>query len=264
MHDETWSELGAYALDALSPAERASVEAHLKTCAECREELRAMAEAAAAIGTSVPTRALDPARSAAIKHRVLERARAERTGVTPIRSAAIPARPSRLPWWVAAAASVAFAVTALQLTKAMRERDSAKSQLVAETQRASTLQDSLAVRERTLLAMAGSDVKVVELVANNQRPNARMFWARSTNTWTMFAHNLPAPPQGRTYQLWLITRTGEKISAGTFAPSPSGDAVVSAQYALAADALATIAVTDEPAGGVPQPTGGIVIAGQPR
>jgi anti-sigma-K factor RskA len=135
---------------------------------------------------------------------------------------------------------------------------------VTETLRSSALKDTLAQRERTLLAMAGADVKVVELVADNRRPNARMFWAQSTNTWTMFAHNLPAPPQGRTYQLWLITRDNQRISAGTFAPDPSGNAVVSAQYPLAADALQMIAVTEEPAGGVPQPTGGIVIAGQPK
>jgi anti-sigma-K factor RskA len=112
--------------------------------------------------------------------------------------------------------------------------------------------------------MAGADVKVVELVANNRRPNARMFWAQSTNTWTMFAHNIPVPPQGRTYQLWLITREGTRISAGTFMPDQSGSAVVSAQYPLASDALQMIAVTEEPAGGVPQPTGEVLIAGQPR
>jgi anti-sigma-K factor RskA len=64
--------------------------------------------------------------------------------------------------------------------------------------------------------------------------------------------------------LWLITRDGQRISAGTFAPDQAGNAVVSAQYPLAPDALQTIAVTEEPAGGVPQPTGEIVIAGQPR
>jgi anti-sigma-K factor RskA len=91
-----------------------------------------------------------------------------------------------------------------------------------------------------------------------------MFWAQATNTWTLFAHNLPALASGRTYQLWLITRDNQRISAGTFAPNQSGDAAVSAQYPLAADALQMIAVTEEPAGGVPQPTGEVVIAGQPR
>src|SRR5688572_16510648 len=258
------AELGAYALDALSPDERAAIEAHLKTCASCREELRAMSDTAAALGTSVPTKPMDRIRSAAVKHRLLERAKAERTGVTPIRSAAIPARTPRLPWWIAAAASIAFMVAIYQGINTGRERDTLRTALLAESLHVAGLRDSLAARERTLLAMAGADVKVVELVANNRRPNARMFWAQSTNTWTMFAHNLPALASGRTYQLWLITRDNQRISAGTFAPTPSGDAVVSAQYPLPADALQMIDVTEEPAGGVPQPTGEVVIGGQPR
>jgi anti-sigma-K factor RskA len=263
-HDQVVAELGAYALDAVSPDERAAIEAHLKTCDSCRNELRAMSEAAAALVTTIPSQKMDPARSDVVKQRLVERARADRRVVTPIQSVTIPARSRQLPWWLAAAASVAFAVALYRGIAIDRERDALKTALVTETLRSSALKDTLAERERTLLAMAGADVKVVELVANNRRPNARMFWAQSTNTWTMFAHDFPAPAQGRTYQLWLITRDNQRISAGTFAPDPSGNAVVSAQYPLAADALQMIAVTEEPAGGVPQPTGEIVIAGQPR
>ncbi len=263
-HDQVWAELGAYALDSVTPDERAVIEAHLKTCASCRDELRVMSMTAAALGTSVTPTPMDRNRSAAVKRRLIARAKADATGVTPIRSAAIPARPARLPWWIAAAASVAFIVAMYQLSAVGREREQIRTALVAESLRVTALQDTLATRERTMLAMAGSDVKVVELVANNRRPSARMFWAQSTNTWTMFAHNMPAPSSGRTYQLWLITRDGQRISAGTFAPDPSGNAVVSAQYAMAPDSLQAIAVTEEPAGGMPQPTGGIVIAGQPK
>jgi len=39
--------LEAYALGALEPAERAQVEAHLKSCAECRQMARALADDAA-------------------------------------------------------------------------------------------------------------------------------------------------------------------------------------------------------------------------
>ena len=263
-HDQTLSELGAYALDAVSPDERTAIDEHLKTCDTCRAELKALSDTAAALASSVPSHSMDNARSAAVKQRLLERVRAEKRVVTPIQSVTIPARSQPLPWWLAAAASVAFAVAMYQLVQTGRERDAVRTELVAETMRSSALKDSLAQAERTLLAMAGPDVKVVELVANNRRPNARMFWAQATNTWTMFAHNLPTLASGRTYQLWLITRDNQRISAGTFAPNASGDAVVSAQYPLAADALQMIAVTEEPAGGVPQPTGEVLIAGQPR
>lgn len=263
-HAETHAELGAYALDAVSPDERIAIDAHLASCTECRAELRVMNETVAALGTVVPSRPLDRERSGVLRQRLIDRAKAESRGVTPIRSAAIPARPARWPWWLAAAASVAFLVALSRGVNAGREREALRAALSAESLQVALLQDSLAARERMLLTLSGPDVKVVDLVANNRRPNARMFWAQATNTWTMFAHDLPAPPSGRTYQLWLITRDGQRISAGTFAPDPTGNAVVTAQYALARDALQTIAVTEEPAGGVPQPTGDVVIAGQPR
>ena len=46
-HENTLAELGAYALDAIAPDERAAIEAHLKTCESCRAELTAMRETAA-------------------------------------------------------------------------------------------------------------------------------------------------------------------------------------------------------------------------
>jgi anti-sigma-K factor RskA len=65
---------------------------------------------------------------------------------------------------------------------------------------------------------------------------------------------------GREYQLWLVT-PGRKISAGTFTAGAGGTAVVQAEYALSPDSLQAVAVTEEPAGGLPQPTGEIILAG---
>src|SRR5690349_5461481 len=42
---------GAYAVDALDADERARFEAHLATCADCREEVASLQEAAALLGT---------------------------------------------------------------------------------------------------------------------------------------------------------------------------------------------------------------------
>jgi anti-sigma-K factor RskA len=89
-----------------------------------------------------------------------------------------------------------------------------------------------------------------------------MFWDQGTDSWTFVAHDLPELRSGRTYQLWLIDASEQRISAGTFAPRPDGRAIVQAQYRLPPDALAMVAVTEEPEGGVAQPTGEIVIAGR--
>jgi anti-sigma-K factor RskA len=94
-------------------------------------------------------------------------------------------------------------------------------------------------------------------------PAALMFRDRASNTWSLYARKLPPLAAGRTYELWLITSTGKKIPAGTFLPSPTGTAHVETTYALDHAALAAVAVTEEPAGGVETPTGPIVIAGTP-
>ena len=54
--------------------------------------------------------------------------------------------------------------------------------------------------------------------------------------------------------------TAGSDGAGTFQPQ-NGDAVIRATYALPADALKALAVTEEPAGGVPQPTGSFALLG---
>ena len=109
--------------------------------------------------------------------------------------------------------------------------------------------------------MAGRGVRVIELASAGPRaPSGRMFWNPRSGTWTFFAHGLPAVPRDRAYQLWLVT-PGRKLSAGTFTPAADGAAVVRARYDLPPDSLRAVAVTEEPTGGVPQPTGPVVIAG---
>lgn len=120
----------------------------------------------------------------------------------------------------------------------------------------------LADRQALLDAITGADVRVIAVGAPGARqPSAKMFWNQMTGQWTFVAHHLPRAAPNRTYQLWLITRAQRKISAGVFATSASGDALVIAHYSLPSDSLAAIAVTDEPSGGSPHPTTTSVLTG---
>jgi hypothetical protein len=176
--------------------------------------------------------------------------------------------PRRGAEWLAIAASVLVVVSGALLWSARQEgenlRTSLKAQL-ASSQRVQQSRDSLravvASRDSILAGMTGRDVAVMTLTSSAARaPFAWMFWDKKQNTWTLVAHNMPQLKAGRTYQLWLVTPTA-KISAGTFDPQ-NGDAVVRATYALAPNSLQALAVTEEPAGGVPQPTGEPVVAVQ--
>jgi hypothetical protein len=75
-HDEMQEMLPAAALEILDPAELELVMAHAGTCSECAGLLRDYRDAAAALSLVLPQPQLDPSRSAAIRERLLTRARA--------------------------------------------------------------------------------------------------------------------------------------------------------------------------------------------
>jgi anti-sigma-K factor RskA len=75
----------------------------------------------------------------------------------------------------------------------------------------------------------------------------------------LFVHDLPSAPAGATYQAWTI-EGGVPRSAGVFDTDATGRARHRGALPSAIAEDAVIAVTLEPAGGVPQPTGPIVLA----
>jgi anti-sigma-K factor RskA len=164
-------------------------------------------------------------------------------------------------WWLALAACLVTGVSLATLYQVTKERDaiSAAYQLVAGDRSTGhgtvdSLRSALLDRDKLIANLTGPQVAVMSLASTSPTsPSARMFWDQSVDAWTFVAHNMPKPRTGRTYQLWLVT-ADKKINAGTFTPGANGDAVVRATYALPKDALAAVAVTDEPEAGSPQPT----------
>lgn len=254
-HDAVRELLAAVALGNAPEDEARAARAHAAGCVECRRELAAFEEAAALIGLAVPD--VPVPNLGSVRIRLLEGARRD-------------ARPAPAPapggWWRMAAAILLFIAGGAVLL-AIRARDAARVELAAvragSEAEIAKLRDSIAAREEVLAALTGPNVAVVELASQGARePNGRMFWDQRAGRWTFIAHDLPALNPGRTYQLWVITTGGERVSAGTFQPV-GGRALVQATYALPEDQLGAIAVTEEPEGGVPQPTGAIIIAGSP-
>ncbi|HST61915.1 MAG TPA: anti-sigma factor [Longimicrobium sp.] len=184
------------------------------------------------------------------------------TQVTPITAAPSRRRAPVLPW-LAAAASLLLLLGAGAYALNLRERvDALSGQVAAAEGERTELERTLDEREAMLAAMSAPTVQVIDMASAEQaEPGGRMFWDRRTDRWTFFAHNMPAVQAGREYQLWLITPGGRKLPAPTFRPGPRGEAQVQATYALPADSLAAVAVTLEPTGGLPAPSGPIVIVG---
>ena len=299
-HEEAYSELAVVALDAVTAELSMAVREHAAVCPECGPELVAMEETVAQLGQLVPQRAMNLGHGAGIRSRLVMRARAEReaqaagaplgrpdlargvaslTGLghklTPGTQRAVDAEvkkallPQRRPVFfsganlLALAASVAFIAAAIQLARVTSDRNDLRTQLASRPAAPMTRDSSKAPpseKEALLAAMAGPDVKIVPLSTKGATRMGRMFWNRSSNDWTMVVYTMRPPKAGMTYQVWLVTN-GAKISAGTFTPDSTGHAFMQAKYALDRNALKAVAVTEEPAGGMPSPTGPIVVSG---
>lgn len=225
--------LAAFALDALEPDEAAFVARHLAHCGRCRAEVDALREATAALAESVPD-AIPPA---GMRERVLARALAGH-------------RPARAPASWARLALAASALLVLGLGYLFQGERRESQELALRLALADSL---LASRDSLLERLLGVDVEIATLAATDVAPAIRLYWVRDRGELIVAAQRLPPAATGRTYQLWGIGSDGRPVGLGTFNTGPDGRAVVT--LAVTGEARYTVgAVTDEPAGGSPQPT----------
>jgi len=97
-HEEMQEKLPAAALEMLEVAELERLQAHLAGCPGCVQLLRQYRDAAVGLALQVPAATMDPARSAAIRNRLIARVRSGREG----RTARRPGVDRWLGWMVAA------------------------------------------------------------------------------------------------------------------------------------------------------------------
>jgi anti-sigma-K factor RskA len=238
MTEHEWLPLAApYALDTLDGEERAAFEAHLAQCAQCRGELASFREVAGRLAVVAP----DAAPPVGLRDRVLAEARR----VRPIGSRIGTRGP-----WLAAAAGLVLAV--LLGGAWWREREGRRP-----------LEVRLAEQEELLATLLAPDVGVANLAATGKPPSARLFWNPQRQRVVMAVFDLPPAPAGRTYQLWAIATGTPPVSLGTFNTGPDGrlTAAMAVPSGLTFDLTA---VTEEPAGGSPQPTQSPFLVGPVR
>lgn len=112
-----------------------------------------------------------------------------------------------------------------------------------------------------LLTMGYPQSSPVVLAGLEAAPEAAgsAFYKPSAQQALFHAYGLPQAEPGTTYQLWYIPDGGNPVSAGVFAVDFNGEATVQVDGVPAAERIALWAVTVEPEGGSPQPTGTMVI-----
>lgn len=120
----------------------------------------------------------------------------------------------------------------------------------------SRLSSQLNLAEGQVKEFLSSDTQIISLAGvEAPQANAKVVWNKKSHKWKVYVHNLPVLSDNQDYQLWYVTKDA-KINAKVFSPNAQGNAELDISLPPEAiQGLAATAVTLEPKGGSPQPTG---------
>jgi anti-sigma-K factor RskA len=250
-HEELKANAAGYVLGSLDPDERRAFESHLAGCEECAAEVASLRPVVGALAIAVPQ--VTP--RAELRDRILSAAGAEAearsdAGPKTRLSTLHDRKPRAVLVWLPLAAAIVIAIgAAVYVVRLQRQMGE--------------LQARFDQAQATTAVLAAPDLARIDLQGQPVAPDARAraLWSRSRGL-VFTAANLPPAPAGKAYQVWVVTAQAP-ISAGLLTPDSSG---VGTQYYMTPADIAppvAVAVTLEPAGGVPAPTGERYLIGMP-
>lgn len=223
--------VGAYAVDALDDVERASFEEHLADCQACQAEVAGLREAASLMGA---TAAVSPPPS--LRDRVLADISTVRPLPPPTGRGAAHARRRRFrPGLLAAAAAVVIGLgvgAAVVQPWADPSDDSSQAPRLSAADRVRAADDA---ETFTQTLDGGAEATVIR--------------SQSLNQAVLVTDDMPAPPTGKVYELWLEHEGVGMVAAGLM-DGAEHEVVLEGDPATAVG----FGITVEPEGGSEEPT----------
>ena len=223
----------AYALGALDAKEAAVLEAHLQTCASCREELTAYRATSDQLLMNLPPQ--QP--SGALRKRIQNRLPSAQKSVR-----------SRLNWSFSRLGMVLAVVLLLALNVI------SISQVQALRSQQAQLMHQIENGQMALVMLSYPHTQSFPIQANHV--TGSLLLDREYNNAVLILRGLPPIPENQTYQVWLIAPEGERTSGGLVRPQT--DIPFISQPVYTDQNLANfvgVGMTIEPAGGSEHPTG---------
>jgi anti-sigma factor RsiW len=238
-HPEVTDLLGAYALDALEPAELQSVDRHVQGCQACLAEVAEHREVAGLLtpGWAKPPPELWAKIAAALEEVPPPLDLAPVIAMKPAAATRTVGKPRRN-FGVGIAAMVAVAAVAMVGFLGIRVAD--------DSRRLDRYQDQAYPDQLTQsvnAALADPNARKVDLVSTDGYRNAQAV-VLPDGTGYMVKSNLPQLSDQRTYQLWAVVGTS-KISVGVLGPEMQHAVPFKMDGPVSA-----LAITEEAAGGV--------------
>ena len=232
--DELRFEYELYALGVADEPERSELREHLQRgCEICADGIRTARGLLALMGTTAPPVAPSPR----LRRRIMASVGAEQRGFG----------------WTA----LWIALSALGLVTAFyfygRDRDNAlvMARLQAESRRQAI---ELARSNEALALLTQPESRQVTFGEGAPKPPHGRVFVNPKGGVLLLASNLPAAPEGKIYEMWVIPKTGNPVPAGLFQSDAEGTALHMQKVIVDLASTKAVAVTLEAAGGVPQPT----------
>ena len=168
-------------------------------------------------------------------------------------------------WWSAwrwrfggaglfATAAIVLALT-WSVTNTRSELERLKTQLAAS-------QSESAQKDELIQFLSAPEVRSIQLAGLEAAPEAKgkLFWNPTTRRGLLMTFGLPKTAADKAYELWGIAGN-EPVPAGVFLVDERGQARFHVPQLATERDFEKFAVTLEPAGGVPKPSGPMVLLG---
>ena len=247
-----------YVLGSLSSEEKATFERLLKTA---NEEQLALFQDMDAIGAEMALLYPETSPSQKIKQQLIEMAWASINA----RKGANIHYLSRFRF--AVAASVVFMIVSIALlfqTQNLNQDLTNQLALVQEQQSTiKALETEVEQKEELLTILEARDVDLILMDGLDVNPTGygKVIWDKDNGQALLQVANIPRVPTAKEYQLWFVVNN-QPISAGVFAVNdPTQDNFFKISEFRQANATGAFAITLEPEGGSPQPTGDMYLLG---
>jgi anti-sigma-K factor RskA len=260
-HDQFGELIEGYALGALDANERAALEAHLASgCPECAKAL----EEARLVVSQLAYLAPPSEPSEMLRARVLRSVRAD-AGTSGgsgggSQSMQAGARKASIPMWLWAGVAALLLVSLYSTFEArMMQQDVAdmNQRAAAELKQRKQLEDELTVAKHEAIILTDPASRKIEIMPSSKdMPKVEAMWHAKLGIY-LTAQKMPMPKNNKVLQLWLIPKTpgAKPMPSHVFWPDSNGQ--IGEMVANPPDDMAdtkALAITEEPAGGSPQPT----------
>ncbi len=248
-----------YALGVLEGEERAEVEAHLaRACPHCTPGIENARWVVAQLAQVSPE--AQPPES--LKRKILDAVKSS-SNVSAFAKA--PPSHAAFPVWAWAAAAALAILTGYsirQMGNQNAQLADLRRQMKIATLQNKALQDQLELSRQVASVMMSPDSMPLKLMPKDKNMPMVHAYLHPHMGVALTADQMPDMPAARTLQLWSVPKNGKPMSVAIFHPDSQGQIAIVAPVNMPMNEIAMLAVTEEPAGGSPQPTTAIAWSAQ--